>query len=67
MMMLSLLETVLVMFLLHKDTKELAEKEQSMIEDFGYKESDVSIKNYYTGEIHDHRKVTHLVKLQSNI
>ncbi|KAM8729240.1 5-hydroxytryptamine receptor 3A-like [Acanthopagrus schlegelii] len=50
LMMLSLLETVLVMFLLHKDTKEEAEKEQSMIEDFGYKESNVSIKKYYTGQ-----------------
>ncbi|KAM8729102.1 5-hydroxytryptamine receptor 3A-like [Acanthopagrus schlegelii] len=50
MMMLSLLETVLVMFLLHKDTKEVARKEQSMIEDFGYKESDVSIKVNYTGQ-----------------
>ncbi|XP_036938098.1 uncharacterized protein LOC119010229 [Acanthopagrus latus] len=51
MMMLSLLETVLVMFLLHKDTKEVAEKEQSMIEDCEYKEGNVSIKKYYTGEI----------------
>uniref|UniRef100_A0A671XC08 Uncharacterized protein n=1 Tax=Sparus aurata TaxID=8175 RepID=A0A671XC08_SPAAU len=50
LMMLSLLETVLVMFLLHKDTKEEANKEQSMIEDCGYKEGDVSIKNNYLGE-----------------
>uniref|UniRef100_A0A671XEI2 Uncharacterized protein n=1 Tax=Sparus aurata TaxID=8175 RepID=A0A671XEI2_SPAAU len=50
LMMLSLLETVLVMFLLHKDTKEEAEKQQSMIEDCGYKEGDVSINNSYRGE-----------------
>ena len=67
MMMLSLLETVLVMFLLHKDTKTEEEKEQSMIEDCGYKEGNVSIRKYYTGEIQNHRKVTHLLNLRNTI
>ncbi|XP_073345271.1 5-hydroxytryptamine receptor 3A-like [Pagrus major] len=50
LMMLSLLETLLVMYLLHIDAKTEAEKEQSLSEDCGFKRGNVSIKNYYRGQ-----------------
>ena len=58
LMMLSLMETIVVMYLLEKDKE--AEKDQSLSEDCGDKQGKVSFRNCCRGEINDKEPQLHL-------